>query len=341
MKITLIQAVLGGGLSICFVIFFSFRAQGVLLLTGLVAMAAGLAANLGVKEYVRLSTITRGRLKELVSYSWPLLGLNLFAFFTRSLDRIFLAGLTSLSGVGIFSVSYMIAGIFETLISGFFFAWGPYMLSTFHETWAPLRYARYFGAFSCLGIISIVTLGLWGAPAVLLIRPEGTYQDIGVYIPWIISGTLLYYLGGYFAPGPAIRKRTYWKLIGFMLAAICNAGLNYALIPRLGILGAGIATTASGLVAGVFNQLVSNKLYYVPNPWKSSFILVLVFTAFVSFVQAKNPIWHISGVSAPLRAALTAVLIIAGSIPYLNDIKDLGIFRKASAAILNVVQRRR
>jgi len=203
------------------------------------------------------------------------------------------------------------------------------MLSTFRESWAPRKYAQYFSAFSCLGVVSIVGLGLWGGPIVLLFRPEGTYQDIGIYIPWIITGTLLYYLGGYFAPGPAIRKKTYWKLIGFMLAGTCNAGLNYVLIPTYGILGAGVATSLSSLAAGVFNQLVSNRLYYVPNRWKFSFALIIVFTAIVSFVQTKNPIWYISGISVLSRVGLTTALSIAGFLPFYADIRDLGILQRA------------
>jgi O-antigen/teichoic acid export membrane protein len=179
-----------------------------------------------------------------------------------------------------------------------------------------------------------VGLGLWGGPIVLLFRPEGTYQDIGIYIPWIVTGTLLYYLGGYFTPGPAIRKKTYWKLVGFMLAATCNAGLNYALIPRFGILGAGVATSFSSLAAGVFNQVVSNRLYYVPNRWKSSFALILGFTVIVSFVQMKNPIWYIWGVSSLLRAGLTLVLLVVGILPFYRDMRDLGVLQRLTGSFL-------
>lgn len=125
MKITLIQAILGGGLSICLVTFFGARARIVLLVMALVGLGAGLVANWSVRGYFQFAGISRQKLKELIAYSWPLLGLNVFAFFARSLDRIFLAALTSLSAVGIFSVSYMIASIFETIISGFFFCLGP------------------------------------------------------------------------------------------------------------------------------------------------------------------------------------------------------------------------
>lgn len=125
MRITLLQTILGAGLIIPFVILFGFRAKGVLLITALVAIAAGVWANWSVRDYVRSTAISKGKLKELAGYSWPLLGLNVFAFFTRSLDRIFLAAIGSLGAVGIFSVSYMVASIFEILVSGFFLRGAP------------------------------------------------------------------------------------------------------------------------------------------------------------------------------------------------------------------------
>ncbi len=333
-KITLIQTLTVTVLTIGGIIFLDWRAKGVLLAGAIVALAAGIWANLAVIEYLSFSTISKKKLKELASYSWPLLGLNIFAFFTRSLDRIFLAGLTSLKAVGIISVSYTIASTFETLVSGFFFAWGPYVLSTFRETQAPQRYANFFNTFSCLGIISIIGLGLWGGPLVMLFRPDGVYRDIGVFIPWIVSGTLLYFLGGYFAPGPAIKKKTYWKLIAFIIAATSNALLNYILIPRLGILGAGIATTASSLLAGSFNQVLSNRLFFVPNRWKFSFVIILLFTIVVSFSQHQSFKYNINEFSFFSRITFSVVLMILGLLPFYKDIRATGIFDKFAVNIL-------
>jgi O-antigen/teichoic acid export membrane protein len=313
------------------VVFFGWRAKGILLMGSLVALAAGIWANVSVKKYIKPSTISRNKLKTLATYSWPLLGLNIFAFFTRSLDRIFLASLASIGAVGIYSVSYAIASIFETLVVGFFFAWGPYMLSTYREPWAPQRYAQLFSAMSCLGVVSIIGLGIWGTPVVMLFRPDGEYKEVGVFIPWIISGILLYYLGGYFAPGPSITKKTYWKLLGFMLAGTSNAILNYALITRIGILGAGIATTISSLLAGIFNQVVSNRLYFVPNRWRFSFAFILIFTTVVSFLQVENPILNINKISYFSRAFLTIGLIMFAALPFYRDIKALGLLEKLIA----------
>ena len=335
-KITLAQTVVGAILIISSVVFLGWRAEGVLVISATVALGAGIWASHAIKNYIKLSSFSKEKLKELVLYAWPMLGLNIFAFFTRSLDRFFLAALASFGAVGIFSVSFSVASLFETLISGFFFAWGPHVLSTFKEPDAPNRYASYFSLTSCLGIISIITLGLWGSPIVMLIRPDGAYQEIGVFIPWIVSGTLLYYLGGYFSPGPMIAKKTYLKFIGFIIAATINALLNYILIPILGILGAGIATATSSLIAGAYNQIISNRLFFVPNRWIFSFTYILIITSVVSFSQ-HNKFMGIftEEFSYMHRIVFTIVLIILGSLPFYRDIKNAGFLNKISTLILN------
>ena len=332
-KITLIHTLVGAALTIGGIVVLGWRAKGVLLVGAAVALGAGIWANLSIREYIKFSTVSKNTLKELVTYSWPLLGLNIFAFFTRSLDRIFLASLASLGAVGIFSVSSAVSGIFDTVVSGFFFAWGPYVLSTFREIWASKRYAQFFRVTSWFGIISIIGLGLWGSPVVMLFRPDGSYKTIGVFIPWGVSGSLLYYLGGYFTPGPAITKKTYWKLIGFLLAAITNAILNYVLIPIMGILGACIATTMSSLSAGIFNQYVSNRLFFLPNRWKSSFALIIFFTAVISCLQNDIFPYNVNGVSLVSRFLLTVIFICAGTVPFYGDIKASGIINQMARMI--------
>jgi len=333
-KIDLVQAFIGAGVTIGGIVLLGWRAKEVLLTAFLVSLCAGLWANYSVKGYFKATTISKKKLRELAVFTWPLLGLNIFAFFTRSLDRIILANLTSLSEVGIFSVSYAVANLFVTLVSGFLYAWGPYILSTFRETWAPRQYSQFFSAVSCFGIINIVVLGLWGSPIVMLFRPDGVYEEIGVLIPWIVTGSLLYFLGTYFSPGPEFAKKSYWKLIGFVLAGLCNAVLNYSLIPMLGLLGAGIATTSSSLIAGIFLQVVSNRLYYITHRWPSTFAIIILFTTFVSLFQNEQFIYNINEISFISRLLLTILLIVLGSLPFYKDIKGTGVFQEAARMLI-------
>jgi O-antigen/teichoic acid export membrane protein len=135
----------------------------------------------------------------------------------------------------------------------------------------------------------------------------------------------VYYLGGYFAPGPTITKKTYWKLVGFLLAATINAILNYVLIPIMGILGAAVATTTASLAAGIFNQVVSNRLFFLPNRWKSSFALIILFTAAISCMQNEVFPYNINKIHFLTRILFTVILMCGATLPFYRDMKASGI----------------
>ena len=157
-RITLAQVLVVVILTLIGIIAWGWRANAVLLTSAVVTFCCGIWALGYCRQFVKPSTFSRIKAKELIAYSWPLLGLNIFAFFTRSLDRIFLASLMSLGTVGIFAVSAAVASVFETLVSGFFFAWGPFILSTFREEASPQRYADFFDS-SADGILVIEVSG--------------------------------------------------------------------------------------------------------------------------------------------------------------------------------------
>lgn len=336
LKISFFHTIIGATLTVGGILLLGFRASEILIIGILTSLVAGTISNYCFKTYIKLSYISREKMKELFHYSWPLLGLNIFAFFTRSLDRVFLGSMTSFKDLGVFAVSSSVAGIYETLVAGFLIAWGPYVLSSFRDPSAPKKYANYFGVVSASGIACIILLGLWGSPLLTIIRPDSSYIDIGVYIPWIICGSLIYHLGGYFTPGPSIRKQSYWKFIAFVLSAAANVVLNYILIPVYGVLGAGIATAISSLLAGIFNQIVSNRLYYVPNRWKFSFAFIICISIFTSFFQKGDFIYNINAFSYAARSFLTLVLLICGTLPFYKEIRDSEIHIKLQDKLRNM-----
>ncbi|MCD6578930.1 oligosaccharide flippase family protein [bacterium] len=328
MKITLAQTVAAAILTLYGVIWLEWGAKEILITTSAVFFIAGIASLFPIRSFFSVSGFSKSKLKILTLYAWPLLGLNVFAFFMRSLDRIFLAALTTLGAVGVYSVSSFIAGIFETLVGGFFFAWGPHVFSTYGDEGAQKRYAYCFSIISCLCIVAIILLGLWAGPLISLVRPDNAYNEIGVIVPWLISGTGFYYLGGYFALGPAIKKKTYWQFIVFVIAGTGNALLNYSLIPLWGLLGAGIATATSSLIAGILIQIISNRFYYIPYRWKFSFAAILFYTILISSIQNESFVANINGLSIILRGLITIILICTAILPFYRDIISSGILNK-------------
>ena len=136
-----------------------------------------------------------------------------------------------------------------------------------------------------------------------------------------------------------IKKKTHWKLIVFLLAATINALFNFILIPKLGILGAGIATTISSLIAAVFGLIISNKLFFVPNRWVFSFSFILLATAIVSFSQHQVFIVNYYENLFTIRLALTLLFISFAGISYYEDIQRTSIVQDFIQKISSIIKR--
>jgi O-antigen/teichoic acid export membrane protein len=307
------------------IICWAWKSPEVISVMAMTTLISGLWANYSARQYLQLGEIPFDKVKQLLLFSFPLLGLNIFAFCSLTINSFLLAHLTDLHEFGVFSVATIIANIFEGITSGFFWASGPYILLTYKETAAPRKYAELFNMIALIGIVCIVILGLWGEPLVQLVKPGATYQGIGTLIPWILGGTILYYLGAYFSPGPYLSHKTHLNLIVFVAAAIFNLLLSYVLIPRIGIIGAGISVTCSSLLSAVLLQSISHKLFFIPNPWKKTFLVVLLTIIFVSWQQTDAFFYNVNSFSWAGRLMITIILLILALLPFSQEIRNLNL----------------
>lgn len=325
MRINIGKTALIGVLTLIGVTMLGWRANGIILITALCSFLAGIWAIHAVRRHINLNKVSLAKVKNLLAYSWPLLGLNIFAYFTVSLDRIFLAKWSTLHNVGIFSVASTVASLFAIATSGFFMATAPYFLSTYKEQWAPGKFAEYFSLLTVVGLISIIVLGLWGAPLVSLLKPQGEYHDIGQVIPLLAAGSVVYYLGTYFAPGPFIMNKTHLCLIAFVISTMVNSMTCYFLIPRYGIFGAGLAALFGSLSAAIFIQTISNRLYSVPNRWLTSFALAIFLAFVISIIQSPWFLYNINESSLTVRLVITVLFVMASIIPFYHDVLKSGV----------------
>lgn len=311
MGLNLVRAALVVAVCATGILKFGWGPKQTLSASFIIVFLCAVAANLRVLKYMSLKNFDSRRAKTLLLFSAPLLGINLCAFFSTSLDRFFISAMLGLDKLGSFSAAYTVSNFFSILTSGFFMAMGPYYLETYKNKAAPQQYAKLFGKTTVVSLLCITVLGLWGDVLVGLIKKDGSYAGIGVYIPWILAAKALYAQGAYFAPGPYIKKQTKYNLAAFVVASGANALLNWMLIPRFGILGAGLGTAIANLAAAIMLQIISHRLYPVPNRWKTAFMLILATSSVVCAVELHSP--------TLFEKALATVLILAACACVLPD----------------------
>jgi len=94
-----------------------------------------------------------------------------------------------------------------------------------------------------------------------------TYSDATRIIPWIALSQIAWGLYPVLSLGPKITKTTYQLTWIACIAAAVNFALNLLLIPRIGILGAAIATFIGYWILTIITYIVGQRSYAIPLDW--------------------------------------------------------------------------
>ncbi len=237
---------------------------------------------------------------------------------------------TGQTWAGIYGATLRVSIIIALVVSAFQLAWSPYSLSIARHEDAKRTYAKVLTYYTALfgGLALAMALFAHEALSLLDRNHQGYVQG------YTILGLLSYStvaLGGYYivSIGSNIAKRT--ANIGWttVVAAACNIGLNYALIPWLGFLGAAIATFSANLLSAALLYVLSQRCYPVPyETGKVLRTLVLGLGLLVVGLQVNTSHWWLD---ALIKLGILAVYAVA--LPLLGIITEREMAVATQAAV--------
>lgn len=196
----------------------------------------------------KLGPPDRARLREMLTFGLPLVIAGVGSMVVQVADRPILVKVSGLAEAGIYGTCYKL-GIGMMLLVGMFDqAWKPFILERADREDAGALIARVLTYFATLGCWAYLAIAFLTAPLVTaplfhgraLIHPS-FWSGLDV-VPVVALGYL--FNGLYFvmlAP-LMLDKRTGAVSAATWAGAAFNLGLNWVLIPRLGMMGAAYAT---------------------------------------------------------------------------------------------------
>jgi len=216
-----------------------------------------------------------GKLKELLHFGAPLVPLSLAHYIMTYSDRYFLRYFSGLHEVGLYGVGYRLASVVGLLVLGFQNAWGPFVYSTYKDKNAKRMFSKTYDYVSIVACLAVLGLSIF-AKEILLILTTPDYIEAYKVIPFIAASIVAYTFGGYFAFGIGIAKKNIHRAWGGAVAALVNLGLNYLLIPALGMIGAAMATMISFLLVGVLLMYISQRYYRVEYRFRQNLAMYFI-----------------------------------------------------------------
>ncbi|MCB0193893.1 MAG: oligosaccharide flippase family protein [Anaerolineae bacterium] len=248
----------------------------------------GALAGLGLAFYFSRDdyrpVFDRAKCREMLSFSIPLVPSSIGIFVTLYIDRIMIKWLMSIGDLGIYAVGYRVASIMLLLSVGVQAALTPLIYNYYQKPDTPQELAKIFRYFTAFALLVVIGLSIF-APEILMILTTPEYYGASQLIACLAPAVLLYRMY-IFAPGLSIAKQTKKIAVINIGSALLNIGLNLLLIPRIGLMGAGIATLLSSVVAFSAQMILSQQQYFVPHAWRN-LTLALLFSIGIVWVGAQ------------------------------------------------------
>lgn len=212
------------------------------------------------------------RLKEMLSFSIPLIFSGVAVWITLYVDRLMINYFLSIEQVGLYGIGFRLASIAGLVIIGFQGALTPLIYKHYQNPDTPRQLEQMFRLFMAFALLIFLAIVFFAIDILKLMTTPPFYggADVVIFlVPVILLGNM--YI---FSPGIGIAKKTYMVIWINVLAGLLNILLNYLLIPKMGIQGAGIATMLSYLVFFSVYTVVGNRYYPIPHNWGKIFIAV-------------------------------------------------------------------
>jgi len=236
--------------------------------------ALALAYGLAVVHSDLRRRFSRPELRKMLLYGLPLVPTAIAVWALALLDRILLSRLSNLSEVGKYAVANRFSNVLLLVVSGFTLAFGPYVFSLYSRDRELEKIVRgktltYVTIVLALGGLC---LALFAREVVGVVAPgfEEAYKAVGL----LALGVTAVGISSVVIAGISIMRRTIYFALLAGIGVVLNVGLNLALIPPFGMIGAAGATAAAYLLLAVLHYRVSQRLY--PTPYEPGRVVVVV-----------------------------------------------------------------
>ncbi len=290
-------------LNVIFVVKWGYGIYGVFYANLIASTSVFILSSPVILKKFSFSEINLGIIKNIIKFGMPFLPAGILTMVMELSNRYILELMKGIEAVGLFSAGYKL-GIFAlVLVMGFNMGWTPYFLRRLKENGSKEDFSIIATLFLGLMGFVIFTTTIWISD-LLRISVNGSYiigkefWKAEKIVPVVLFG--YFFFGTYVLqlPGIYAKNITNWVPIFRAIGAISNISLNFALIPKYGIIGSAWATVLSFFIMSAAVFLKLNKRFEVKYNWLGVLfpilsMFVLLFNLNNMFLQFTLPIIYI------------------------------------------------
>ena len=238
---------------------------------------------------------------KLLRFGLPFVVGDLLLLVFRYSNRYFLQALASVDDVGQYSLGNRFGEIILLLNTAIQTAWPVFLYGSENDRTAPALYARamtyYIGVagFAAAGIVLF-------SPEVYHVMVHRNFHPSMDIIPIAVITYILMGVHVFGNVGINLREKTSYYMLIAGASAVVSVVLNILLIPRLGIIGAALATMCAFAVQAALTLWISLRLY--PMRYEAGRIAVLAAILTGAAAAGRLVDWGGTGTTVAVKAAL-------------------------------------
>ena len=256
------------GLNILFLPILDFGVEGYVASTILADLLTTVLLVLVTRLWraVKPRTISRKTIATMLKFCLPLVPTTIFWWITGVSDRYMVDVICSPELNGLYTAAYKVPNLLIYAISIFDSAWklsvsaedDPEARTAFYsKVWRAYTTLAFIGG-GCLILVSHLC-------AKVLFATE--FEAAWVYIPTLTFATVFTALCTFLGSVYFASKKTTGSMLTALAGAVLNIGLNLLLIPKLGAMGASVATFVSYFAVCLLRLVTGRRLIPFKGEW--------------------------------------------------------------------------
>jgi len=220
---------------------------------------------LGRRQLLSPGMFDVGFLRTAVAFSLPLMAAEISWVVLDSGDRFFIQHYLGAQALGFYAAAYGIAiYLQDVLMQPLQLALFPICMRVWNTEGKKATQdflSRSLDQF-ILVAVAVVCVAIVTSRDVIVLLASRKFQEAHTLLPFLVIGLVLSAVTIYFRTGLMIHKRASKIAVATFYASILNIVLNVVLLPRIGLVGAAIATTVS--YGGIVLFLAYQSLRVLP-----------------------------------------------------------------------------
>ena len=294
---TILNQILTIGLSIFFAKYFHLGAMSLLLGMGISISLIDLLLiyQSNILSRFKFQRIEWNTILPIMKYGVPIAATSLSAWIINQSNKFIMNSISGFSDVGLVGVAYgLTLPLLMTIFSIITVAAIPRIINMYEEK-IDVRpiISKFTGYYIMIALPVITLISMYAPDYVQMLSSGDKFLMAYKLIPFFAFGTFFMALTDYTTLQYHLANKTYIDFIIKLISGIAGIVLNIVLIPKHGLIGAGIATFSANFIYFFLSTVIVLPGLGLRYPTLTMFRMLISFVPYIGLYYIFNNCFHL------------------------------------------------